>query len=82
MSRRFPGPGPSEADTGRRLLRLLGGWSLMAGGAAVMLEAGLPSAAWPRSDRFLAVQGCVGFGLLAVGCFLRRAALRGRNPSA
>ena len=61
---------------GTQLGKLMAGWGLMAGGAAVMLEAGLPTEAWPRSPSFLTVQGLVGFALLAAGMWLRRCALR------
>jgi len=80
MSVPLRGMPPGGSDTGRRLRHLLLGWILMAGGAAIMLEAALPSASWPRSDRFLAAQGTIGFVLLAAGCFLRRLALRSRGP--
>lgn len=63
-----------------RLIRLGTGWLLMAAGAAVLLEAGLPSAAWPRSQTFLNVQGLTGFCLLAVGMWLRRTALKSPDP--
>lgn len=71
---------PGGPNTARRLRHLLLGWIFMAGGAALMLEAALPWAGWPRSDRFLAAQGTIGFVLLAAGCFLRRLALRSRDP--
>ncbi|MCX7867230.1 hypothetical protein [Limisphaera sp. VF-2] len=63
-----------------RLIRLVTGWLLMASGAAILLEAGLPSSAWPRSQMFLNFQGLAGFCLLALGMWLRRAALKSSEP--
>ncbi|MCS7090280.1 MAG: hypothetical protein RMN51_08250 [Verrucomicrobiota bacterium] len=65
----------------QRLTKLILGWMFMSSGAWVMLEAGMPLARWPRSNLGLGLQGLAGFGLLALGCWLRRCALRPSDKS-
>lgn len=62
-------------------MKLVYGWLLMMGGAALLLEAALPWAGWPRSETLLGIQGTLGFALLAAGCWLRRLALK-KTPDA
>lgn len=61
------------------IARLGLGWLMMLGGAAVLLDCGIPPSR-PRNQTWPAIEALVGFAFVSAGWFLRRTAKKLNGP--